>query len=125
MSQGINFLRAKSISGTPVENPQGENLGHIEDLVVDIDTGHVAYAVLSFGGFLGLGDKLFAIPLEALQFRSPTERGTAASNQLFILNIDKEQLKNAPGFDKDNWPNMADRSWGNDIYSYYGYQPYW
>lgn len=122
-TQGMGFLRARDISGTRVENAQGENLGNIEDLVIDVDAGRIAYAVLSFGGFLGLGDKNFAIPMEAL--RLSHRDGGLTSNRVFILNVDKDRLKNAPGFDKDNWPNMSDRTWGNDVYSYYGYRPYW
>lgn len=121
--QGTGVFRTKDILGTRVENPQGENLGNLEDLVIDANTGDVAYAVLSFGGFLGLGDKLFAIPMEAL--RVSTKEGAIGREQVFILNIDKDRLKNAPGFDKDNWPNMADRTWGENIYNYYGYRPYW
>ncbi|GAB4234520.1 MAG: hypothetical protein Kow00121_62250 [Elainellaceae cyanobacterium] len=122
-SRSMGFLRAKDIMNTRVENPQGDNLGNIEDLVLDIDEGRIAYAVLSFGGFLGLGDKLFAIPMEAL--RLTRRDGALASDQILVLNVEKDRLKNAPGFDKDHWPNMADQNWGNDIYNYYGYRPYW
>ena len=77
----------------------------------------VAYAILSFGGFLGVGNKFFAVPLPALSYR-PTE-------DTFVLHVDKETLKRAPGFDKNQWPNMSDRTWGEEIYSHYGYSPYW
>jgi hypothetical protein len=85
--------------------------------MIDVPNGRVAYAVLSFGGFLGLGDKLFAIPWNHLALDE--------DNQVFILNVDRETLKRAPGFDKDNWPDMSDRNWGAKVYSYYGSQPYW
>jgi hypothetical protein len=87
--------------------------------MIDLDDGQVAYAVLSFGGFLGLGDKLFAIPLEALMFD--------AENHTAVLDVDKEILKDAPGFDKDHWPDNAqyEAGWLLDIYEYYGYSPYW
>ena len=109
---------ATSVIGNKVVNPEGEQLGSIKELMIDLDDGQVAYAVLSFGGFLGLSDKLFAIPLEALTFDT--------ENQTAILDVDKEVLKNAPGFDKDHWPDNAqyEAGWLLDIYEYYGYSPY-
>jgi hypothetical protein len=105
--------------GNKVLNPTGEQLGVIKDLVIDLDDAQVAYAVLSFGGLLGLGDKLFAIPLEALTFDAKAET--------VILDIDKEVLKKAPGFDRNHWPDDAqyEAGWLLDLYKYYGYSPYW
>jgi len=100
-----------------VWNNSGEELGAIEELMMDVDTGQIAYAVLSFGGFLGIGDKLFAIPWNALKFD--------AANKVFKLNVDRKVLESASGFDKDDWPDMADSGWGGEIYKHYGYQPYW
>jgi sporulation protein YlmC with PRC-barrel domain len=117
------IYRTSKLIGTDVENPQGENLGEIADVVLDPQTGQVAYAVLSFGGILGLGEKYFAIPWAALAPKTPTTKG--AQYDRFVLNVDKERLKNAPSFDKDNWPDMADRRWAEQVYSYYGVQPYW
>src|SRR5919109_872644 len=113
-----DIYRASKIIGADVENTQGEKLGDIKDVVFDPETGRVRYAVLGFGGFLGLGEKYFAVPWEALTSKAG-EKGD------FILNVDKEKLKNAPGFDKNNWPNMADRSWAEQVYAYYGVRPYW
>lgn len=111
-------VSASKIIGEAVENLQKENLGKIHELVLDAEDGRVAYAVLSFGGFLGMGNKLFAMPWKAFNF-STTE------NKL-VLNVDKKKLENAPGFDKDaKWPDFADRTWGAGIYNYYGYEPYW
>ncbi|HUY13651.1 MAG TPA: PRC-barrel domain-containing protein [Terriglobia bacterium] len=110
-------LAADTLTGDKVVNLQNEDLGTIEHLMIDLATGRVAYAVLSFGGFLGMGDKLFAIPWSALTLNTVEKR--------FILNADKELLKRAPGFDKDHWPNMADRTWGAGVYNYYGAKPYW
>ena len=112
-----SVLSAKTMIGDRVMNRAGEDLGKIEELMIDLDRGSVAYAVLSFGGFLGMGDKLFAIPFQALKLD--------ADRDFFVLDIDKEKLKKAPGFDKDNWPSTADRTWGSQIHSYYGYRPYW
>lgn len=112
-----SVLSASTVKGDKVRNPQGENLGKIEEVMLDSESGRIAYAVLSFGGFMGMGDKLFAIPWEALQLHEEDEE--------FVLNVDKETLEEAPGFDKDNWPRFADRTWGEEIHDYYGYQPYW
>jgi len=106
-------LSATMLIGDPVVNRKGEKLGKIEDLVIDPKTSRIDYAVLSFGGFLGMGDKLFAVPLEAMKL-SPEEKK-------FILDVDKERLKNAPGFDKDNWPETEDRAFGTAVYKYYGF----
>src|ERR1700691_6067599 len=92
-------LAADTLAGDKVVNLQNEDLGKIEHLMIDLGRGRIAYAVLSFGGFLGMGDKLFAIPWSALALDTIEKR--------FILNVDKELLKRAPGFDKDHWPNMA------------------
>ena len=110
-------LSASTLTGDSVVNRQGEDLGKIEDIMLEAGSGRVAYAVLSFGGFLGMGDKLFAIPWGALEVDTVNER--------FILDTPKDRLESAPGFDKDAWPDMADRSWGESIYTHYGQRPYW
>lgn len=110
-------VSAGTITGEQVRNPSGEDLGKIEEIVLDADSGQIAYAVLSFGGFLGMGDKLFAIPWQSLSFNDEADD--------FVLNVDREVLKDAPGFDKDNWPDFADRTWGSSIHSHYGTDPYW
>lgn len=105
-------LSADTISGDAVVNAQGDDLGKIEDLMIEVSAGKVSYAVLSFGGFLGMGNKLFAVPWGALKLD--------AENHRFILNVPKDKLENAPGFDKDNWPNFADPQFGQSIYGHYG-----
>jgi hypothetical protein len=107
----------KTVIGSKVLNAQNEDLGKIEDLVLDAEAGRIAYAVLSFGGFLGMGEKYFAIPWNAFHFN--------LKENCAVLNVDKKKLENAPGFDKDNWPNMADSIWATSIYKHYGYTPYW
>ncbi len=104
-------LSATSIIGDSVKNGAGEDLGNIEDLMVNVDGGDVSYAVLSFGGFLGIGDKLFAVPLQAMNLDT--------ENKCFVLNESKERLENAPGFDKDHWPNQSDPAWHKEVRSYY------
>lgn len=104
-------MSASTLAGNKVVNKQNEDLGKIEDLMIDTTKGAVDYAVLSFGGVLGIGDKLFAIPMSRISVDTNNER--------CVLNVDKERLKDAPGFDKDNWPNTADPKWQTRINDYY------
>jgi len=114
---GPEVMSADTLQGDSVVNSQGEDLGNIEDIMIDVQRGRIAYAVLSTGGFLGIGDKLFAIPWSALTLD--------ADRKCFVLNVDKQQLENAPGFDKDHWPSMADTGWATQVHTYYGQRPYW
>lgn len=105
-------LSASSIIGEKVINYDGENLGEVKEVMLHIDTGEVAYIVVSFGGFLGMGDKYFAIPLTAFEVDT--------ANKQFKLNKSKEELKDAPGFDKNHWPETNSEYWTeNDIHSFY------
>ena len=119
MTEYTHLLPATTVIGKKVVNPAGEQLGTLKELVFDLEDGQIAYAVLSFGGFMGMGDKFFAIPWEALVL--------SARDNAFILDVEKERLKEAPGFDKDRWPDAAqyEAGWLTDIYEYYGYSPYW
>ena len=110
-----SILSVTALRNTPVKNPSDEDLGKIEDIMLDERTGSVAYAVLSFGGFLGMGDKLFAIPWEELRLDQEGSR--------FILNVSEDALKDAPGFDKNDWPDFGDPQWRNEVHSYYGHAP--
>jgi sporulation protein YlmC with PRC-barrel domain len=107
-------LSASSLEGEDVKNAQGENLGNVKDMMINTESGQVQYYVLSFGGVLGMGNKLFAIPPQAV--------AVDTKEKCLVLNVDKEKLENAPGFDKDNWPNMADETFRNEIYVHYGYE---
>lgn len=100
-----------------VRNPQGEDVGKINDIMVDITSGRVAYAVLSFGGFLGFGDKLFAIPFKAIEINEQSGH--------VILNVPKEKLEASRGFDKDNWPDMSDSEWALELHEFYQSAGYW
>ncbi|HAQ34054.1 MAG: photosystem reaction center subunit H [Maricaulis sp.] len=112
MTNHTNFLlSSSSISGDSVVNSGGDDLGHVKDLMVDPVTGKVDYAVLSFGGFLGMGDKYFAVPFN--QFSVDRE------NKRMVLNVDKERLKDAPGFDKDDWPDFADPRFRDSVSNFY------
>lgn len=116
-TSALRVLSASKITGDDVVNVQDEKLGKVEELMINLDSGRIAYAVLSFGGFLGMGEKLFAIPWSALSVDRVEKR--------LVLNVDKERLELAPGFDKNNWPDMADQTWGAKIFNYYGAKPYW
>lgn len=105
-------LSTKNLKGMAVRNPAGENLGHLEEIMIDTNTGRIAYAVLAFGGFLGLGDKLFAVPWASLQFD--------AENNQILMDANKELLQRAPGFDKNQWPQTPNGQWYHDVYSFYG-----
>ncbi|MED5619000.1 PRC-barrel domain-containing protein [Ideonella sp. BN130291] len=102
--------RVSRIIGTDVRNRQGQKIGDIKDVVLD-DRGQIAYAVVSTGGFLGMGDRLHAIPWAALQ-----KDGDKAH---LVLDIDKERLKKAPGFDSRHWPNMAEERWNSETRGFY------
>lgn len=108
---GPALMGAKTLVGEDVYNNDNEKLGDIKEFMLSMSEGKVAYAVLSFGGFLGMGDKLFAVPWSFLQL--DTEK------KCFRMNVSKEQLKGAPGFDKDDWPDMSDPRWGQGITDFY------
>lgn len=111
------LLSASSLSSDRVINKAGEDLGKVRDLMIDIVHGRVGYVVLSFGGVLGIGDKLFAIPWDKIAVDEDREA--------LVLDVTKNVLEQAPGFDKDNWPDMADPDWGSQIHAYYEVSPYW
>lgn len=109
------ILSASTISGTTVKNMARENIGKIQDLMINLATGEVVYAVLSFGGFMGIGDKYFAVPVEALNI------STQDGDREITVDISKDRLENAPGFDKDNWPMEASPEFIQSVYDHYGY----
>ena len=79
--------------------------------MIDLPSGRIAYAVVSFGGFLGIGDKLFAVPWQALTLNTAEHE--------FILDVDRDTLERAPGFDKEHWPDMADPEWVSHVHAHY------
>jgi sporulation protein YlmC with PRC-barrel domain len=109
---GPALMGADTLLGNDVYNLADEKLGTIKEFMIDMASGRITYAVLSYGGFLGLGDRLFAVPWEALILNTTRHR--------FTLNAYKGVLKDAPGFDKDHWPSMADASWASDVHKFYG-----
>ena len=120
ITEMIEALPASKLVGHEVCNHAGDYLGEIEDLVIDMESGNVAYAVLSFGGssgVIGFRDKWIAVPLQLLKLK-PGE-GT------IILNVNKDDLEDAPGFKKGNWPNAITTEWVEEVHVYYGVRPYW
>jgi sporulation protein YlmC with PRC-barrel domain len=114
---GPEIMDAATLEGDTVVNSSGEDLGKIEAIMLDVSGGRIAYVVLSFGGFMGVGSKYFAVPWSALTLDAGERR--------FILGLSKDRLENAPGFDKDHWPSMADRTWATQVHAYYNATPYW
>jgi sporulation protein YlmC with PRC-barrel domain len=108
----VKILTATSLIGDRVENRQGEHLGRIKDIMLDMQRGNIAYVVLEYGGFMGMGEKLFAIPFIDLDLDQ--------TQQKFMLDVDKEQLDRAPGFDKDHWPETNSHSYSKGAGSSWG-----
>ena len=109
---GRRTLSASTLMSDEVVDAEGEKLGEIEDLMIDLQNGRVDYAVLSFGGFLGLGGKLFAVPFELFD--------VDFENQRMILDVEREAVQEAPGFDEDDWPDTADQSWHAEVHDHWG-----
>jgi sporulation protein YlmC with PRC-barrel domain len=112
---GPALMGANTLIGEHVVNGAEDTLGDIKEIMIDMHTGQVAYAVLSFGGFLGMGDKLFAVPWRALRLDTAHKR--------FVLNVDKDAMNAAPGFDKHHWPDMTDVQWADEVHAFYGMSP--
>ncbi len=112
---GPRLMTSETLTGDPIRNRQGEELGSAKDFMLDMGRGSISYVVVAFGGFLGMGEKLFAVPWEALTLD--------IENKCFVLDVDKERLKDAPGFDKNDWPDTADPTWSAEIHNYYGTRP--
>jgi sporulation protein YlmC with PRC-barrel domain len=117
VSGPTGLYRVSTIESLKVFNRSGDNLGKIKDLVLDARTGKVSYAVLDFGGFLGVGDKYFAVPWHAFKYEMNN------NEERLVLDVTKDRLKNAPGFDSKHWPNMADPTFSQGIEKFYGPEP--
>ncbi|HTD06121.1 PRC-barrel domain-containing protein [Undibacterium sp.] len=109
---GPGLMGADTLIGDHVHNLQDEHLGDLKEIMLDMQTGRVAYAVLSSGGIFTLGEKLYAVPWSALKLDTVNKR--------IVLDVSKNRFQHAPGFDSDNWPNMADQSWAGSVHTYYG-----
>lgn len=111
------LIAADRVEGTEVYNPAGEHLGEIDNVMIDKVSGKVAYAVMSFGGFLGIGERYHPMPWSLLKY--DTNKGG------YVVNLDKRTLTGAPNYESDDLPNYADRNWGKKVHDYYGVAPYW
>ena len=114
---GPDVMAASTLKGTTVVSSDGGEVGTISDIMLDVRAGKIAYAVLSEGGFLGMGTSLHAIPWNALTLDIDAE--------CFHVSIAAQRIKDDPGFDKNHWPSMADASWGEMVHQYYNRDPYW
>jgi hypothetical protein len=109
------LIASNKVEGTSVYNPQGEHLGEVYNFMVDKYSGKVAYAVMSFGGFLGIGESYHPLPWEALNYDS--------SLGGFVVDVDRSELEGAPRYGRDEDPWASDRDYGRTVHSYYDY-PY-
>jgi len=113
----LRFNKASELIGMNVKNRENEKVGEVKDLIVDLHSGRVAYAIVSSGGILGVGDKLVAVPARSFEYSDTDKK--------LVLNVDKQTLADAPRFEKDRWPDMSDLRWNTEVYQYYGQDPYW
>ena len=109
-------LAAGTLMGDKVRNFPGEDLGKVAEIMIDIPSGKVVCAVVSFGGVLGVGNKLFAVPWSLLSVDE--------DQKCFTLDLARGRLESAPGFDQNNWPDMTDATWRSKMFQYYGVQAY-
>jgi sporulation protein YlmC with PRC-barrel domain len=114
-TNGPNRCKASQLIGLAITNSKNENLGEIQEIVLDQHTKHIAYAVVGFGGFLGMSEKYFAMPWRLIEV---SQRG-ADTKPRALLGLDRETLKAAPGFDKNSWPDMANAAWAQQVDDYY------
>jgi sporulation protein YlmC with PRC-barrel domain len=116
---GPEVMGASTLTGDVVVDLHGEPVGHIREIMLDIPSGRIAYAVLAFAAgaeHAAQSAKLFAVPWAALRLDSQHRR--------FVLDADKERLRHAPGFDPEHWPSMAEPTWTSILYEHYGVEPY-
>jgi PRC-barrel domain len=111
------LISSDKVEGTAVYNRAGEKLGSIHTLMIDKRSGKVAYAVMSFGGFLGIGDRYHPLPWSVLDYE--TSQGG------YVVDLDRSKLEGAPTYGTSETPNWSDRSWGQQVHDYYGTRPYW
>ena len=111
------LISSDKVEGTAVYNREGEKLGSIHTLMIDKTSGKVAYAVMSFGGFLGIGDRYHPLPWSVLDYE--TSQGG------YVVDLDRSKLEGAPTYGTSETPNWSDRSWGQQVHDYYGTRPYW
>jgi hypothetical protein len=112
-----NLISGDKVSGTKVYNTAGESIGEIRDLMIDKTSGKVAYAVMSFGGFLGMGEKYHPLPWALLKYDT--------SREGYVVNLSKTQLEGGPAYDRDSDPEWGNRVYETKLHTYYATDPYW
>ncbi|MDR6289247.1 hypothetical protein E9232_001762 [Inquilinus ginsengisoli] len=112
----VTLISSEKVAGTNVYNAAGESLGEVDDVMIDKESGRVAYAVMAFGGFLGIGEKYHPLPWSSLTY--DTDRGG------YVVNVSREQLEGAPAF-ADNAEPQWNREYEQRIHDHYGVTPYW
>ena len=112
-----SLISADKVEGTPVYNPQGEKLGTVHSIMIDKLSGKVAYAVMSFGGFMGIGDRYHPLPWSVLTY--DTQKGG------YTVDLDRGTLEKAPTYAGGETPDWGDRTWGEQLHQHYGARPYW
>ncbi|TWU22329.1 PRC-barrel domain protein [Novipirellula galeiformis] len=118
-TSGAN-IRVSQLIGMNIQNDQGESVGEINDLVIDSSSGKVRYAAVTYGGIIGIGNKLFAVPFEAFQVQPDPDDPDDLDDYVLVLNVTQKQLEGAQGFDEDHWPNMADKNFVRELNQRYG-----
>lgn len=112
-----HLIAAKQVQGTTVYSLALDKLGTVEDVMIDKRSGRIAYAILGFGGFLGIGDRLYPLPWEKLRY-DPEMGG-------YVVDIDRSMLEGAPSYTSEDAASWDDEAWGRGVYSYYGVRPFW
>ena len=117
INETARLISSDKVEGTAVYNRQDRKLGSVRNFMVDKVSGQVAYAIMSFGGFLGIGEKYHPLPWRVLTY---DERLGG-----YVVDLDRDRLEGAPTYEPSYYPNWADRSYGNRIDDYYGVPSYW
>lgn len=112
-----NLIEASKVQGTAVYNPHGERLGTIDDVMIEKRSGQAAYAIMSFGGFLGVGGEFRPIPWSKLKY----DREIGG----YVVDIEPRVLEGAPAFAAGAEPRWGDRAYEENLHTYYGARPYW
>lgn len=110
-------IRVSQLIGMDIKNPQGKSVGEINDIVLNSSTAEINYVAVTYGGFLGVGNKMFAVPFKAFKVQQDKED---SDEYVLILNVTKKQLEGATGFDEDHWPNFADPHYNKELHERYG-----
>ncbi len=117
LATNTGLHRLSRMIGRKVENPAGEHLGTLEDVIIDLGESHVVAGVVSLAIPGGAKNLLVAVPLSALGFEPAEEK--------VVLNVDQRTLREAPSFRRDEWPELINRAWAAELYTHYGCAPYW